>query len=223
MPLSRGLAGMLLGFLAAFAHGDDVASLERLLATMNSYRATFQQTVTTRYGETLQTTTGQVTLQRPNRMRWQVDEPYPQLVLADGTSLWVFDPDLEQATVQPLADALAGSPAVFLTGAKDALARHFRVRAVSTSAAGESAFSLEPKDAAAVFRDATVTFAADGVLTSLAIVDHLEQTTRMAFAAAELNPVLESTVFEFEVPPGVDVIGDIPAPAEHGSGKPAAD
>lgn len=219
MRWGRGCAGALLSLAAGAAWSDDAARLERLLAAMTSYQAAFQQSVANRYGETLQTATGQVVLQRPNRMRWQVDEPYPQLVLADGVSLWVYDPDLEQATVAPLADAIAGSTAVFLTGTADALTAHFHVHHVAAPTEGESAFVLEPKDASAVFREATIAFTADGLLASLTIADHLQQTTRMVFTAAVRNPVLESTLFEFEVPPGIDVIGEVPADTRHGSGR----
>lgn len=220
MSILRASAGALLGLAASGAWGDDAEHLQRLLAAMASYQANFNQTVTNRYGETLEASTGQFALQRPNRMRWQVEEPHPQLVLADGTSLWVYDPDLLQATVAPLAEAIAGSPAVFLSGTDEALATHFHVRAEKATEAGERTFVLEPKSAAATFREATVGFTPDGLLLSLSIVDHLRQTTRMAFSAAKRNPVLESAVFEFEVPPGVDVIGDVPA-AKHGSEEPA--
>ena len=219
MSLLRAGAGALLGLAATCACGDDAEQLQRLLAATASYQASFEQTVTNRYGETLEASSGQFALQRPNRMRWQVDEPYPQLVLADGTSLWVYDPDLQQATVAPLEDAIAGSPAVFLSGTGASLTVHFHVRAEKATDAGERTFVLEPKEATATFSEATVGFA-DGLLTSLSIVDHLRQTTRMAFSAAKRNPVLESALFEFEVPPGVDVIGDAPA-AKHGSEEPA--
>lgn len=217
MPFQRTCA--LLAFAASCAYADDVQDLQRLLAATTSFEANFEQTVTNRYGETLQNSTGRFALQRPNRMRWQVDEPYPQLVLADGTSLWVYDPDLQQATVAPLEEAIAGSPAVFLSGG-DALATHFDVRADEANEEREVTFVLEPKDASATFREAVVVLNADGLLLSLSIVDHLRQTTRMVFSAATRNAVLESAVFEFEVPPGVDVIGDVPA-SKHGSEKPA--
>lgn len=219
MPFQRTCA--LLTLTAAFAaRADDAENLQRLLAATTSFEATFEQTVTNRYGETLQNSTGQFALQRPNRMRWQVDDPYPQLVLADGTSLWVYDPDLQQATVAPLEEAIAGSPAVFLSGGGDALATHFDVGADEANEDGEVTFILEPKDASATFREAVVVLNADGLLLSLSIIDHLRQTTRMVFSAATRNAVLESSVFEFEVPPGVDVIGDVPA-SKHGSEEPA--
>ena len=65
-------------------------------------------------------------------------------------------------------------------------------------------------DAIALFREITLTFSAAGPLTGLDIVDDLDQRTAMVFRHGEVNPVLESGLFEFEVPAGVDVIGNLP-------------
>ena len=47
-------------------------------------------------------------------------------------------------------------------------------------------------------------------------MDDLDQKTAMVFRHGEVDPVLESGLFEFEVPEGVDVIGNHPddVPAE---------
>ena len=72
-------------------------------------------------------------------------------------------------------------------------------------------FVLEPRDETSVFRDATLTFSPVGVLAALDIVDHLEQTTRIVFAETVVNPALAPTLFEFEIPAGVDVVGEVPS------------
>ncbi len=210
------LAAALLA-LQASASSVDTAELEELLNGMTSFRAEFRQTVTGHYGEVLQTSTGRMHLERPGRLRWEVDEPYPQLVLADGDSVWVYDPDLEQVTVQPLAETVEGSPAVFLTGHSADLKDHFTVEKATDDVGqdGERRFVLAPRgtsagDTGAMFRHIRLTFSAEGALTGLDVADHLEQVTAIAFTATEVNPVLESSLFDFEVPEGVDVIGDIP-------------
>ena len=211
---------VVLSTLRAGASPADTAELEVLLNGMKSFRAEFRQTVTGYLGEVLQTATGRMHLERPGRLRWEVDDPYPQVVLADGDSVWIYDPDLEQVTVQPLAETVEGSPAVFLTGASADLEEHFAVVEVSAGDGrqGGRRFVLTPRDglpadasSGSLFRRITVTFSARGVLTNLDVMDHLEQVTATAFTAGQLNPVLESSLFDFEVPEGVDVIGDIPA------------
>lgn len=186
-----------------------------MLGDLAAFEAQFEQVVTNSFGETLQRSTGRMHLQRPGMLRWEVDEPYPQLLLADGVSLWTYDPDLEQATVQPLAEAIDGTPAAFLLdiGGPGAARFHVRRKAGEGGEDGvEAHFVLEPRDPSSVLREATLSFTNAGAPAGIAIVDHLNQHTRISFTAATVNPVLESALFEFEVPQGIDVIGDVPRP-----------
>lgn len=192
---------------------DDAAGLTALLNDLTSFRADFEQVVMDRFGETLQVTTGTLHWQRPHRLRWEVDEPYPQLILADGESLWVYDPDLEQVSVQPLAESLEGTPASFLAGAAEALSRAFDVHAVTSEEQPDVRYLLTPRDEASVFRDLTLAFAPNGVLTLLDMADHLGARTRTTFTDATKNPSLEAALFHFKAPDGVDVIGDLPSPS----------
>ena len=189
---------------------EDSQTLAALLDSMSSYRADFEQTVTSQFGEVLQTATGTMHLERPGRLRWAVDEPYPQLVVADGRYVWVYDPDLEQATVQLFEETVQGTPMMFLTDTA-MLERNFRV-GKSPKEESSQRFALSPRDpqSTSLFREITLTFSAGGRLTGLDIVDDLDQKTAMVFRHGEVNPVLESGLFEFEVPEGVDVIGNLP-------------
>ena len=202
------LAAWALGF-AAPTMAADSARLAELLAGMSSFQANFEQVVMNQFGEPLQTTTGTLHWQRPHRLRWETDEPYPQLVLADGESLWVFDPDLEQVSVQPLAGSIDGTPAVFLAGTADDLATHFDVRA-DEAAEGQLRFVLTPHDEASVFHHMTLAFSAQNALAGLDIVDHLDQRTSTTFHDARKNPSLPPRLFTFEVPEGADLIGELP-------------
>ena len=192
------------------AHANAGARLAALLDGVSTFRATFTQVVLNRRGEALQTTTGTLHWQRPHRLRWAVDEPYPQLVLADGQALWVFDPDLEQVTVRPLAETIAGTPASFLAGTAEHLTRQFDVSADAAEPDGTARFVLTPRDDASVFREITLAIAPTGTLTFLEIADHLDQRTRTTFTAAAKNPPLDDALFTFDIPPGVDVIGEVP-------------
>jgi len=109
---------------------------------------------------------------------------------------------------------LTGSPAVFLTGTVADMRRNFTVLATEAPEAGGSRFELTPVDPNAVYGELALTFAADGRLVGIDIADHLEQLTRVAFTAHDSGRVLESDLFEFTVPTGVDVIGDVSRPPE---------
>ena len=64
---------------------------------------------------------GTLSYLRPGRMRWVYEPPQEQLVVIDGEKVWVYDPLLENVTVQPLAALAPGTPLAFLLGEGDFL------------------------------------------------------------------------------------------------------
>lgn len=207
----KSVAALVLFGAVGVAADEDSQALAVLLDSMVSYRADFEQVVTGQFGEVLQTATGTMHLERPGRLRWDVDEPYPQLVVADGEHVWVYDPDLEQVTVRLFEETVEGSPMMVLTDAS-MLEMNFRVRMQSTMEQSEQRFALTPRnpESRSLFREIALTFSAGGSLTGLEVVDDLDQKTAVVFRHGQVNPVLESDLFEFEVPAGVDVIGNLP-------------
>ncbi|MDE0038128.1 MAG: outer membrane lipoprotein chaperone LolA [Gammaproteobacteria bacterium] len=207
----KSVAALVLFWTVGVSADEDSQALAALLDSMVSYRADFEQVVTGQFGEVLQTATGTMHLERPGRLRWDVDEPYPQLVVADGELVWVYDPDLEQVTVQLFEETVEGSPMMVLTDTS-MLETSFRVRMTSTMEESEQRFALTPRnpESTSLFREITLSFSTGGSLTGFEVVDDLDQKTAVVFRHGQVNPVLESGLFEFEVPAGVDVIGNLP-------------
>ena len=148
---TRKLTGALVLFYAVgVAAETDGQTLAALLDSMSSYRTDFEQVVTSQFGEVLQTATGTMHLERPGRLRWHVDEPYPQLVVADGKYVWVYDPDLEQVTVQLFEETVQGTPMMFLTDTT-MLEANFQVRMESATEESEQRFVLTPPGSGSSF------------------------------------------------------------------------
>lgn len=205
-----------LGLVAA-APTDDSPALRELLVPMREYAARFEQVVVDDRGRVVQTATGTMRLERPGRFRWEVVEPYHQLVVTDGTTVYVHDADLAQVTVQPLDETLQGTPARLLIGSMDALESMFAVVRES-----DMAFTLHPRDEEALYRRIRLDFGprpsdstdarpgAGALLVGIVIVDHLDQETRVTFTNPTLRPPPAAGVFDFQIPNDVDVIGDVP-------------
>lgn len=187
--------------------------LRALLEPMARFGAEFEQVVVGANGRTLQAARGTVHVERPGRLRWEVVAPYPQLIVSDGTDLIVFDPDLEQATVRPLAEAPRDTPGRLLTGELDELERLFDVADDSPATADgvdaeAEAFVLRPRADDSLFDHIRLEFTGP-LLAGIDIVDHLDQYTRVRFRDQTLRPTIGPGLFEFVVPDGVDVIGDV--------------
>jgi len=179
--------------------------VESFLQGLDSMQAQFKQVLTDRNGQSIDEASGTLAISRPDRFRWDYREPYQQVIVADGTRIWIYDSDLEQVTVRKLDETLSATPAMLLSGRSN-LSDNFNV----TQATREGALDwvrMEPR------RDDTdvkwVRLGFEGaVLKYMQLADKLGKTTSLAFSKVERNPPLDPSRFTFTVPPGADVIGD---------------
>src|SRR4029077_14476412 len=60
---------------------------------------------------------GTVAFEKPNRMRWDYAKPDEQLIVGDGETLWIYQPEDRQVIKAPLGEAFqATTPVTFLAG-----------------------------------------------------------------------------------------------------------
>ncbi len=207
--VARRAAGALLLVLlsagAAAADGDGYARVEKLLGNLQSLQAQFKQTLTDSKGQVTDQSSGTLAIRRPNRFRWDYTAPHEQLIVADGSRIWLYDPDLEQVTVRRLTDSLAGTPAMLLSG-EGKLADNFTVTQTSQDAQAQWVM-MEPKRNDTDFKWVRLGFSGE-VLKFMQLADKLGQITTLEFSNVERNPQIDPAKFTFKVPEGADVIGD---------------
>ncbi|MEM7065885.1 MAG: outer membrane lipoprotein chaperone LolA, partial [Cyanobacteria bacterium P01_B01_bin.77] len=190
---------------AAEASADPAATsrIERYLASLTTLSATFQQTLYDADGQRVQDSAGKLLIKRPGRFRWDYQEPYEQLVIADGERLWLYDADLEQATVKRLDGSLAGTPAMLLSGSSD-VGRDFDVQG-EYAAEGLVWLQLAARSPNAEFSQVRLAFRGDDV-ELMELTDNLDQITRIELSDLERNPTLPDDAFAFVPPAGTDVV-----------------
>ena len=66
-----------------------------------------------------QSSEGYLRVARPQQFKWVLLAPYPQTIVTVAIALYVYDPDLQQVQVKPLAEALTGTPALVLLGHRE--------------------------------------------------------------------------------------------------------
>src|ERR1700730_12125110 len=76
--------------------------LESILTSTKTTQADFSQVLTDTKGNQLQTSNGSMAIERPGKFRWDIKSPMKQLIIADGSFLWIYDTDLEQVTKKKL-------------------------------------------------------------------------------------------------------------------------
>ena len=164
----------------------------------------FSQQVFDPRGKQKEASSGRVAVSAPRLFRWEYVKPYPQLIVADGKTVWVYDPDLQQASKRPQGVEEASSPlAILLDPAK--LDRDFTVKEAGASN-GIEWLQLAPKQADAAFKTAKLGFGKAG-LAEMEYVDALGQRTKISFSGWKRNPGFAKGTFVFVPAQGVDVIG----------------
>ncbi|XZG71546.1 outer membrane lipoprotein chaperone LolA [Chitinibacteraceae bacterium HSL-7] len=188
--------------LAATAHADPVQDLKQALNATQTLSATFSQRVIQRNGHT-ETSRGEMALSRPGKFRWVYTQPYPQTIVSDGQSVWLYDPDLAQVTVKPFAQALDASPAALLAG-NQAIDKTYLLKALPEKD-GWAWVSAKPKQDDASFSEIRIALQGE-TIRAMELVDRFDQTTRIDFSNLKRNAKLASEQFTFKAPDGVDVV-----------------
>ena len=210
MALRSGSMAVFLGaLLVCAASGAGASSLERFaefVAKTRAARGEFEQKIFDRNLKLLQESRGALAFSRPGKFRWNYVKPYAQLIVGDGSRVWIYDEDLKQVTVRKLDDALGSTPAALLAGNNEAM-RAFRL---SDKGAKDGLEWLEavPREKEGNFEKIRMGFGSMG-LEVMELLDSFGQTTVLRFESLEHNPKLDPGLFRFAPPKGADVIGDV--------------
>ncbi|MDH0337189.1 MULTISPECIES: outer membrane lipoprotein chaperone LolA [Pseudomonadaceae] len=206
MRLIRMLLVAALGFVASQVQADDQVAISRLTEMLNK-----AQTITGRFsqltldgsGTQLQETSGELALKRPGLFRWHTDEPMEQLLVSNGEKVWLYDPDLQQVTIQTLDQRLTHTPALLLSGDVSKISENFEI---THKEGGDVVdFILKPKAKDTLFDTLRLSFRS-GVINDMQLIDSVGQRTNILFLGVKMNQKLDAAQFDFKIPEGADVI-----------------
>lgn len=189
--------------------GGTLQRLDQFLQ-VQAFRAAFSQVIYDAKRDVVGNSTGTVLLVRPGRFRWEYAEPANQTIVSDGTNLIVYDPDLGQASVQPVFEALGDAPITLLLGYRPVFDR-FEVN-LRERRAGLDWIALTPKVKDIEFTEINLGLDGERVVR-MELFDHFEQTTVINFSRFDLNPDVAADAFRLSLPDTVDVIGEYLPPA----------
>ena len=181
------------------------ARLDAFARGLHSLRGDFSQTIYDAHGNITGSSHGRLALEAPRLFRWQVTDPYQQLIVADGKKVWVYEPDLQQVTVRDQGAEEAHSPLTVLTDLSQ-LDGEFKATDVGTRD-GLEWLRLVSRSKEPQFEYAEIGFDASGP-RRMVFKDTLGNRTEIAFSGWQRNPSLPADTFTFEPPKGTDVVGD---------------
>ena len=200
---------LMLSLPALAAAGKDTARarLDAFAHDLHSLTGHFSQSLTDPNGDAGQGSSGTMALQAPRQFRWDTLSPYKQTIVADGSRVWMYDPELEQVTVRKQSTEESHSPLTVLTDLKQ-MDREFKV-AERGERDGLLWLRLTSVSSDPHFEFADLGFDANG-LARMVFRDQLGATTDIRFSDWKRNQALPPGTFDFVPPKGADVIGDVP-------------
>jgi len=208
MQLIRLFSLFALLLVLAPVQADENASTKRLtslLSQADTLTGRFSQLSLDASGTQLQETSGELALKRPGQFRWHTDEPMEQLLVSNGEKVWLYDPDLQQVTIQQLDQRLTHTPALLLSGDVSTISENFEV---SHKEVGDVIdFTLRPKARDTLFDSLRLSFRG-GIINDMQLIDSVGQRTNILFMGVKMNEPLKSGLFQFEIPEGADVISE---------------
>ena len=188
-----------------------LGQLGKLLGGAQDMRGEFVQFMVDGRGTRVQETRGEFKAKKPDHFYWATKAPLEQEIYVSGGLVTVYDPDLEQATIQNLGEDLANTPALLFNGDAESIARNFIVEQRKTptepnsDSSQEQQFLLFPIEDGSLFEVLRVRFSA-GKISDLRISDSLGQDTTVSFIHTEINSGLSAADFEASLPEGTDII-----------------
>jgi len=199
------LTASLLGVTSAHAQPASArAQLQHFVAQVTAATGRYSQTTLSADGAARPTQTGTFAFARPGRFKWATQTPYEQLVIADGVSVFQYDPDLAQVTVRPLSEAIGASPAAILFGS-GALEENFEVTELPQSDDGLVWLRAVPRARDAGFSQVDIGLR-ENLPVRIELLDNFGQTTRIAFGQVTPAASLPADIFRFTAPDDVDVV-----------------
>jgi len=155
---------------------------------------------------------GTIAFKKPGKLRLELKDNDPQTVVADGATLWLYQPKEQQVMKAPFEAAFRSTtPISFLTGV-GRINDDFDVRldsgaAANTAPAAEIVLILTPRRAGSDVGQLRLTVGRDTFdIQGAEVHDPLGNISRLRFDHIRRNSGVPDDQFVFQVPSGVDVI-----------------
>ena len=189
-----------------------VARVQRYYDATKDLRAKFEQQIDSA-SRAPSKASGEVWLKKPGKMRWDYARPDKKVMVSDGTTLWVYDPEDEQAYKQDLRGNTLPAQVSFLLG-EGKLDKDFDASFTKLDGLGadELALKMVPKVGTTAYR--YIVFVVDGKsgqVKKTVIYGQDGSTNRLSFVDVQQNKGVDDGKFRFAPPAGTHILKP-PAP-----------
>jgi outer membrane lipoprotein carrier protein len=190
-----------------------VAKIQKVYENTANLKVRFAQTLVGPMGK--RQASGILYIKKPGKMRWDYEKPEKKLFVADGTTLWMYEPEDEQAFRQPLSSSQLPAQVSFLFG-RGKLLDEFDVsyfdgagEKTKPGETGDLVLKLVPKKPTAQYKFLVFIVSSHNFLVKETLLyDQQGGTNELDFSGLETNlkTGVDDSRFSFTPPPGTKII-----------------
>lgn len=194
--------------MSQMAIADDNANdiLDQVRKDLTSMSADFEQYQIDDNQRMSEITTGKMWLNEPNQFKWEYIDPAPQLIVANGKKIWIFDEDLEQVTIKQ-QDNTQNPIYVLLNKEQTEINYFIENWQDGADSQGIQWISLTPKVPNDEIKQVWLGLS-DNSIRVLKFKNQLDNIDVFMFNNVIRNPELPDDFFTFTPPDGIDIISD---------------
>src|SRR5947208_10420331 len=187
---------------------DLVDGVERSFARMKDLSSDFIQIFQDSLNRKQQES-GHLYLMRPRMMRWEYKDPEDKLFISDGKTVYFYVPADHQVNKEAVKNSFDDRiPLMFLLGQSNLRNEFTRFELLSTKPffEGSKVIRMFPKRKTDFQEILMEVDPADYLIRRLVLAHMDGSRSEFIFSSIRVNTGLRASMFDFKVPPGVDVV-----------------
>ncbi len=182
-----------------------LSKLQERYESITTLESEFTQEVSSRGMGRPETAKGKVWFKKPGKMRWEYSRPAGDLIVGDGRTVWIYQPDLNQAIEREVDAAASRMATDFLSGLGD-LEREFEAR-LAPSKGDTWRLVLTPRDESPNVKTLALEIDKGSLLIRRTeVTDHFGTETMVEFRETSVNSPAPDALFSFTPPQGARVV-----------------
>jgi outer membrane lipoprotein carrier protein len=183
-----------------------IERMQKRYEAARDFRARFAQKYTSAATGRVREYAGELLIKKPGKMRWNYEKPEPQMYLANGQTLWVYEPEAKQVYKQDLKASQLPAAVSFLMG-RGKLTDEFDISLAKELPYGGPAdhrLSLKPKKPQSTYK--AIYFVVDPqsfLVRQSVLVGVQGDINAMTFSDMKIDSGLQDSEFTWKRPAGV--------------------
>ena len=179
--------------------------LDTLLGNIETLVADVVQLIVESDGGVLEQSEIRMLLKKPDGFYWETLTPFPELIVTNGSTLWNYQPDLEQVVIEAWDSSRSELAAQLLSGNIESLGEDYMIDSITFVESEHQEFELTPRSADSIYQIISINFMHDE-MESIYLNSKNGQQTVWRFENVVRNSVIDDAKFQFFPPENIEII-----------------